>query len=86
MRGDVNVVGIAGGSYDWSFFSVAYEVSLQSTYWGSRPELEEVLDLGARGLIAAAVSRFSLPDAAEAYRRLAAGEIEGRAVVVANAS
>lgn len=85
MRGDVTVVGIAGGSYNWSFFTVPYEVSLQTTYWGSRPELEEVLDLGARGLINATVTTFSLADAAEAYRRLAAGDIEGRAVVVPNA-
>ena len=27
------------------------EVSIQTTYWGSRPELVEVLDLGARGLL-----------------------------------
>jgi propanol-preferring alcohol dehydrogenase len=46
--GDLTIVGIAGGTLGVSFFSVPYEVSIQTTYWGSRPELIEVLDLGAR--------------------------------------
>ena len=44
--GDVTLVGIAGGSMPFSFFSQPYEVSLQTTYWGTRPELIEVLNLG----------------------------------------
>jgi len=51
MLGDVTIVGIAGGTLPVSFFSVPYEVSIQTTYWGTRPELVEVLDLAARGLI-----------------------------------
>ncbi len=39
--GDVTVVGIAGGTFPFSFFSQPYEVSIQTTYWGSRPELLE---------------------------------------------
>ena len=85
MRGDVTVVGIAGASFNWTFFSVPYEVSLQTTFWGSLPELKEVLDLGARGIIKATTTTFSLADAPIAYQRLAAGEIEGRAVIVPNA-
>ncbi len=80
--GDLTIVGIAGGTLPVSFFSVPYEVSIQTTYWGSRPELVEVLDLGARGLIRPTITTFSLDDAVRAYSALAAGEIEGRAVVI----
>jgi hypothetical protein len=44
--GDLTIVGIGGGTLPVSFFSVGYEVSIQTTYWGSRPELVEVLNLG----------------------------------------
>lgn len=82
MLGDFTLVGIAGGSVPFSFFSQAYEVSLQTTYWGTRGELVEVLDLAARGLLRPDITRFSLADAPDAYFRLAAGEVAGRAVVV----
>ena len=81
---DVTLVGIGGGSFQFDFFSLAKEVSLQSTYWGSLPELMEVLDLARHGAIQLRTQRFGLKDAAEAYRQLAAGEIDGRAVIVPN--
>lgn len=79
---DVTVVGIAGGSVPFSFFSQPYEVSLQTTYWGSRPELVELLDLAARGLIHVEHSVFSLDEAPAVYERLRRGDIKGRAVIV----
>jgi propanol-preferring alcohol dehydrogenase len=80
--GDLTVVGIAGGTLPVSFFSVPYEVSIQTTYWGSRPELVEVLDLAARGLVRPRVVEFPLEQAVSAYRQLADGTVQGRAVVV----
>jgi len=80
--GDLTIVGIAGGSLAVSFFSLPYEVSIQTTYWGTRPELIEVLDLGARGLIAPQISRFPLASAMTAYDEMRAGELAGRAVIV----
>jgi len=80
--GDLTIIGIAGGTLPVSFFSVPFELSVQTTYWGSRPELEEVLNLAGRGLVRATTTTFPLEQAAEAYRRLEAGEITGRAVVV----
>src|SRR5579872_1054240 len=80
--GDLTIVGIAGGTLPVSFFSVPYEVSIQTTYWGSRPELVEVLDLGARGLVHPKITTFSLDEAADAYTQMQAGHLEGRAVVV----
>ncbi len=80
--GHITIVGIAGGSYPFSFFTVPYEASLTTTYWGSIPELIEVLDLAERGLIRAKVERISIADAPEGYKRLARGEVDGRLVVV----
>jgi len=80
--GHLTIVGIGGGTLPIGFFSVQYEVSVATTYWGSLPELIEVLALAERGLIAADVERYTLEDAPEAYRAMAAGELHGRAVVV----
>lgn len=84
--GDLTVVGLAGGCLPFSFFGIPYECSVQTTYWGNRGELVEVLDLAARGLLRAHVERFALGEAAQVYERLARGEIAGRAVVVPNES
>jgi len=81
---DVTIVGIAGGTLPVSFFGLPYEVSVQTTYWGNRRELVEVLDLAARGLLTAETSVYTLEDAPLAYRALAHGTVDGRAVVVPN--
>ncbi|QGN49622.1 NAD(P)-dependent alcohol dehydrogenase [Micromonospora sp. WMMD558] len=80
--GDLTIVGLGGGTLPVGFFSVPYEVSIQTTYWGSRPELIEVLELGARGLVRPKASTYALEDAVTAYRKMADGTLEGRAVVV----
>jgi propanol-preferring alcohol dehydrogenase len=80
--GDVTVVGIAGGTFAFNFFALPYEVSVQTTYWGSRPELVEVLDLAARGLLRPTITTFPLEDAPHAYRLLASGAALGRQVIV----
>lgn len=79
---DVTLVGIGMGSYPFSFITVPYEVSLQSTYWGSVNELIEVVALGEAGKIQAHVERYSLEDAPQAYADMAAGTLRGRAVIV----
>ena len=80
--GDVTVVGIAGGTLPVSFFGVPYEVSVQTTYWGNRRELVEVLELAARALLGAETTIYTLDDSARAYQDLEHGTINGRAVVV----
>ena len=82
VLGDFTIVGIAGGVLPFSFFSIPYETSLQTTYWGSRVELAEVLDLAAHHLITPKISKFNLEDAPQVYLDLAAGKIKGRAVIV----
>ena len=82
MLGDLTIVGIGGGTLPVSYFTVPYEVSIQTTYWGSRSELVEVLDLSARGLVRPRLVTFSLETAMDAYRAMEAGRLEGRAVVI----
>jgi propanol-preferring alcohol dehydrogenase len=80
--GDITIVGIAGGTLPVSFFGLPYEASVQTTYWGNRRELVEVLDLAARNLLHAENTIFTLDDASRAYDELAHGTVRGRAVVV----
>ncbi len=83
--GHLTIVGIAGGTLPVSFFSPAYEVSVASTYWGTLPELLEVLALARSGNIKADVHRFPLEAASEAYGALRSGTVHGRAVIVPGA-
>ncbi len=80
--GHLTLVGIGGGSFPFGFFTAPYGVSLATTYWGSLPELVEVLALAEAGKVRAEVVRYELADAAKAYDDLAAGRVRGRAVVV----
>lgn len=80
--GDITIVGIAGGTLPVSFFGVPYEASVQTTYWGNRRELVEVLDLASRGMLRTETTLYTLDDAPRAYQDLAHGTVSGRAVVV----
>jgi propanol-preferring alcohol dehydrogenase len=80
--GDLTVVGIAGGSLPFGFFTTPYELSLQTTYWGSITELMELLALARRGVVKAEYTTYSLADAPKAYDALRAGTLRGRAVVI----
>ncbi len=83
---DLTIVGAAGGMLGMSMYTVPYEVSVQTTYWGSWSELVEVLDLAARGLLRPTITTVPLDQAADAYRRMEEGTALGRQVVVPNAS
>lgn len=80
--GDVTIVGIGAGEVPLSFFSQPYEVNIATTYWGSRPELVELLTLAASGQVGTERTLYSLDNAAVAYRDLHDGTVTGRAVVV----
>jgi len=82
MDGVIQIVGIGGGVLPTGFFSTPFGAAVQAPYWGSRSELIEVLDLARRGLVTVHVEGFTLDQAPEAYARLHAGKIQGRAVVV----
>lgn len=85
LQGALTVVGIGGGTFNWSFFSVPYEVNFSSTYWGTIADLHEVVAMYDAGQIVPSVERYSLDDALSAYRKMMAGELSGRAVIVPHA-
>ena len=82
VGGAIQVVGIADGTAEWSFFRNPYEATLSNSYWGTIEDLHEVVDLYRQGMIAPDIERFSMSEALDAYRRLRDGELDSRAVVV----
>ena len=80
--GHLSIVGLGGGTLPVGFFRQAYEVSVATTYWGTLPELLDVIALARAGRISAEVTTFPLADAMTAYRRMQDGTLEGRAVIV----
>ncbi|OWY61886.1 alcohol dehydrogenase, partial [cyanobacterium TDX16] len=79
---DLTIVGIGGGTLPVSFFGIGYEVSVASTYWGTIPELHELIALAATGAVQPVVTRVPLEASAGVYEDMAAGRLQGRAVVV----
>jgi propanol-preferring alcohol dehydrogenase len=79
--GHLTIVGIGGGSLPVGFFSIPYEASVSTTYWGSIPELMEVVTLAQQGHISAHVTTYTLDEATRAYDLLRVGGVRGRAVI-----
>ncbi|MGW4535577.1 NAD(P)-dependent alcohol dehydrogenase [Nocardia sp. NPDC004340] len=81
---DVTLIGLGDGksAARVGFGISPYEAAVSAPYWGSRSELIELVDLAHEGVLEIAVERFGLDEAPEAYRRLAAGTLRGRAVIV----
>ncbi|WP_222269575.1 NAD(P)-dependent alcohol dehydrogenase [Modestobacter marinus] len=84
VLGHVTIVGLGGGALPVNFHSPAKECSVASPYWGSIPELMEVVSLAQAGKIRMLVEQFPLERAGEAYHLLHDGEIKGRAVITPN--
>lgn len=76
------VIGAAAGSFSWNFYSFPYEVSLTTSFWGTLPELHEVIALARQGLIKPHVQRFGLEQAVRAYEMMEQGQLNGRAVMI----
>ncbi len=81
-QGEITVVGVGDGAVPVGFFTLPYEVRVRSPYWGTVPELHEILALGRSGAINVHTEEFSLDDAPEAYVRMHARTLRGRAVIV----
>jgi alcohol dehydrogenase, propanol-preferring len=84
VLGHVTIVGLGGGALPVNFHSPAKECSVASPYWGSIPDLMEVVSLAQAGKIKMLTEQFPLERASEAYHLLHDGKIEGRAVIVPN--
>ncbi|HLW45587.1 MAG TPA: NAD(P)-dependent alcohol dehydrogenase [Acidimicrobiales bacterium] len=75
--GHLTIVGLAGGKLPIGFFGIAYEASVATTYWGSLPELDEVLALAAGHHIKAEITTYPLSHANDAYAALRRGSSAG---------
>jgi propanol-preferring alcohol dehydrogenase len=84
VLGHLTIVGIGGGALPVNFSSPQKECSVASPFWGSIPELLEVISLAHTGKIKMLVEYFPLERAAEAYHLLHDGKIQGRAVITPN--
>ncbi|MBW9207296.1 NAD(P)-dependent alcohol dehydrogenase [Mumia sp. zg.B17] len=84
LEGDVQLVGIGGGAVPVGFGVTPYDAAFRAPYWGTRFELIEVFEMARRDQLHVEVETYSLDEAPQAYERLHAGEIRGRAVVLPN--
>jgi propanol-preferring alcohol dehydrogenase len=82
--GHLMIIGIGGGTLPVGFFTLPSEASVTTSYWGTIPELYEVIALARAGKISARVTRYSLDDAHLAYEAMQNGSLDGRAVIVPN--
>lgn len=81
-RGQLVLVGLGGGGAEFSFSSLPKGASLATSFFGTRPDLDAVLELARQGRIRPRITYFGLDEAVRAYEALASGDIDGRAVVV----
>lgn len=80
-EGRLVIVGLAMGTLPVNFFALPYGAEVATSYWGTQPELLELITLAQRDRLRLDVETFSLAQASEVYGRLRRGEIRGRAVI-----
>lgn len=80
------IVGLGGGHHDFHHGSTPYGTAMSIPHWGSRVELMEVIAMARNGRIHVETTDFPLEQAVDVYRRLKAGEISGRAVLIPHAA
>lgn len=82
-RGLVAVVGLGGGRIPFGFAAVPHETRFMTSVWGSRSQLDELLDLARREpSIVQPVEVLPLTEAQTAHDRLRSGDVRGRIVLV----
>jgi propanol-preferring alcohol dehydrogenase len=79
---DLVVIGAAAGQFTWNFYALPYEVKLTTSFWGTLPELHEVIALARQNKVKAHIQRFPLEEAMHAYELMEKGQLDGRAVIV----
>jgi alcohol dehydrogenase, propanol-preferring len=82
FKGHLVVVGLAGGSVPYGFFTWPPESVLTGSNWGTRTELEEVVALALQDRLTLQVERAPLEAINDVLARLEAGQVAGRAVLV----
>ncbi|WP_147105291.1 NAD(P)-dependent alcohol dehydrogenase [Nesterenkonia populi] len=81
-RTDIVLVGAGAVSRPVGLLGQPFGSTVRAPYWGSRPELMEVIELARSGQLTVDTEQFSLDEGPEAYRKLHDGELRGRAVIV----
>ena len=81
--GKVTQIGLAGGAVNFHVFTeVPFEVSFESSLWGSIKELREVIALGESGMLTPIALDFEPLDRINAvFENLKAGKVGGRVVI-----
>jgi propanol-preferring alcohol dehydrogenase len=82
MGGHLSAIGHGGGVLPVPVEALPYDGSVGRPSWGTLPELHDVVALARAGALMVDVEVFTLGETVDAYRRLRAGEVAGRAVVV----
>ena len=82
FQSDIVIVGLGDGAVSVGFFTTPWETSVRSPYWGTIPELHEVVALAQSGAIHVETETFSLDEAPSAYERMHSRTLRGRAVIV----
>ncbi len=80
--GIVMLVGEAGGSLGFGMRTFPWEAHLTTSIWGSRSDLDAVLELARTGSITWDVEALPLSRVNEALQRLRDGRVTGRLVLV----
>lgn len=83
-EGDVQLVGIGGGAAAVGFGVTPYDATFRAPYWGTRSELIEVFEMAHRDQVHVEIETYSLDEGPQAYERLHAGKVRGRAVILPN--
>ncbi|HNP56007.1 MAG TPA: NAD(P)-dependent alcohol dehydrogenase [Gordonia sp. (in: high G+C Gram-positive bacteria)] len=84
-EGHLRLAGLGGGEFTYSLNgvnAVPWGVTVQTSYGGTRADLDEVLALARRGLIHVETTDYPLEDYARAFDDLEAGRLPGRAILL----
>ena len=84
-RGIAIAVGLYGGRVPFGIGAVPHEAQFMSSIWGTLAELGELIDFAHRHPLQYTVEPMPLDQAQEAHRRLRAGDVAGRLVLVPDA-
>jgi propanol-preferring alcohol dehydrogenase len=84
VGGQVTMIGLAGGHYPLTLGKVPLGSNFAIIMGSSISELTEVVALAEAGRIQLRTERFPLERAAEAYARMKANQLQGRAVILPN--
>ncbi|MDF7776721.1 NAD(P)-dependent alcohol dehydrogenase [Sphingomonas sp. AOB5] len=82
MGGQLQVVGVGGGTLPLRFHEMPRDASVSVPYAGSTPDLRDVVRLAQDGHVHADVVRIGFADIAATYREMDEGRLQGRAVLV----